>query len=551
MEKATSSETPSASAVKLQDGAEPGLNSGAFRRAWPWMALLLILALGFSLRMYQLDRRSVWLDEFWALAVSAGHALESGQPIGVIIDPAPPPPTSLANAVSWHEVWFATGETTHPPLYYIFLRLWREAFGESQAVARGMSVAFGLAAILLFYGVAGHLLSRTAALWSTLLMAVAVPQIVHSQEIRNYTPQLALALCATLAVLRMEKRGPSFARAAALAISLLALVLTHYFSVGFAAGLLVYALYRLPGRARWIAAAAFAAAAALFILTWGPRFWEQRVEFGVSATENNWLWDPYPLRGLRALRQAMLVPAQLICPLDEETEILSYLGAALFVLPLALWRRRPELQLPGLWLLSSVGMLVVLDATRSSLHLNHLRYSFIASPAVYLLLAGLAQNIRVVGHLLPALAALSCALPLRTHYGDAYVDWRWPAQGIREYVRPGDVMVFSSEGGPPYQAYQSFIVLSHYAGQLQGPVVIAPQRPDPAVVEQLRHLGRTTWLVTGVGWVEAEEILPGAKFQTRFQYYGTVDLWLMAWPDTDEGGDAPASSPASLPGDAQ
>lgn len=500
-------------------------------RAWPIVVLLMILALGLALRMYQLDRRSVWLDEFWAMAVSGGKALESGQPIDVLIDPAPPPPTSLENAVPWWEVWHATGETTHPPLFYLSLRLWREALGESQAVARAMAVAFSLAAIVLTYVIGRHISGRTVALWAALLMAVAVPQIVYAQQVRNYSMQLALAAAAAMAVVRIEKAGSSPLRLAALALSLAALMLTHYFSFGFAVGLLAYAALRLRGKALWHTFGAFAAAAVLFALLWGPQMWQQRVEFGVSPTENNWLWDPQPGRPWRAIKQALTVPAELIAPLDEQTAVLGYLGAALYVLPLALWRRRPELHLPYLWLIGSVGLILLMDVTRNSTHLIHLRYSFVASPAVFLLLAGLVRPIRVMRHALPALAALSCALPLRTHYTDAYVDWRWPAGALAEYARPGEAIVFVSDGGPPYQAYQSFIALSHYAGQLKGPVVIAPNHPGPAVIEELRRRGRTTWLVTGVGWVYPDQILPGATFEARYTYNGTVDLWIMTWPD--------------------
>ena len=516
--------------------AEIAKSRSLLARGWPLVVLGAILALGLVLRFYQLDRRSMWLDEFWAMAVSAGHALESGRPEGVVIDPAPPPPTYLEHAVPWHQVWFATGETTHPPLYYVVLRLWREAFGGSQAVARGMSVFFSMIALALMYDVARLILGRRAALWSTLLMAVAVPQIVHAQEIRNYAPQVALALGAALAVVRIEKLGTSKLRLIGLTLSLVALLLTHYFSVGFAAGLLLYAALTLRGAARWKALGAFAAAAALFLVMWGPRFYVQLGQFGVSATENNWLFDPSPGRWWRALKQAALVPAELICPLDEKTASFAYLGAALYLVPLLLWRRRPELRLPALWLAASVGMLLALDIARSSMHLSHLRYSYVASPAVYLVLVGMVSQMRVIRHILPALAALSCALPLRTHYEDAYVDWRWPAEemGLGQLLSPGDVVVFSSEGGPPYQAYQSFIVLSHYYGQIPGPIVIAPERPPADTIAELRQLGRETWLITGVGWVYPDQILPGAKIHVRHQYLGTVDIWRATWPDEDK-----------------
>src|SRR5688500_13369931 len=192
-------DAPAAEAAPAPEPASPAV------RVWVAIAMLLLLALALALRLHELDRRSMWMDEFWAMAVSGGKALESGQPTYVIIDPAPPPPTSLQNAVPWWRVWHATGETTHPPLFYLALRFWREAFGESQAVARGMAVAFSVAAIVLMYDVGRHVAGRTAALWAALLLAVAVPQIVNAQEVRNYAMQLFLALAAASSVVRIER----------------------------------------------------------------------------------------------------------------------------------------------------------------------------------------------------------------------------------------------------------------------------------------------------------------------------------------------------------
>src|SRR5690606_37520315 len=159
----------------------------------------------------------------------------------------------------------------------------------------------------------------------------------------------------------------------------------------------------------------------------------------------------------------------------------AYLGAALYVLPPFLWKRRPELRLPWIWLVGSVGLLLALDIARSTLHLTHLRYSFVASPAVYMLLCGIVAPMRWVRHLLPAAAALSCALPLRTHYTEPYVDWRWPIDDLRAWTEPGDVLVFTSEGGPYYQVHLAFVSIGHYLGEFPGPVVLT-QRNLPREV---------------------------------------------------------------------
>lgn len=499
-------------------------------------ALLAILLLAAGVRSFGIDRNGLWLDEVWTLALTAGNDFEAGLPINTIIEPPASRVTGLADAVPW---WRVAGEmgthVTHPPLYYVLLRIWREAFGEGDIAARMMSVFFSLVAVLLVYDVGRLLFGRSAGLWAALLMAIAPPQVLFAQEARNYTIQLALALAAASALLRIERAGASWPGLLGLCAALLALVMSHYFALGAAIALAIYAAVNLRGRTRWLALGAMAAAALLFLLIWGPAMWQQRQAFAVNAGYNAWLYDTAPGRPLRALADLMLIPARLLGVSGAPWLAIGYIAAAAYALPLLLWRRRRELLLPWLWLACILGVLLVLDVMRSSRHLEHVRYALLAGPGLYLLIAGMLAHLPRWQHIPPALATLVCiaALPAAWHEADLLAeDWRGAAAYIRANAQSGDVVVLSSESAVPYYSNIAYLGLSHYLGSMPGPFVLAQERPSPLLLAQLRQRssgGRTIWLVTVPAELDPNAVLPGVAFRERGDFVPVVLIWRGAW----------------------
>src|SRR5271169_4373008 len=78
-----------------------------------------VLLLGSALRLYGLDRQSAWADEITTL---------------LITDPA----------LTFTQFWHLALSDVHPPLYYLLLRFWSAAFGQSDLVARLPSAIFGI-----------------------------------------------------------------------------------------------------------------------------------------------------------------------------------------------------------------------------------------------------------------------------------------------------------------------------------------------------------------------------------------------------------------------
>ncbi len=128
--------------------------------------LLGIVALGVALRLINSNGRPLWYDEAFAM-------LYARLPYQTMLE------GTLAQSQG-------AAADVHPLLYYVSLQQWMRAFGDSAAVARSLSVAYGVGTILLAYGLMRELFDRRVALIVALFVAVSPFQIAYSQEARMY-----------------------------------------------------------------------------------------------------------------------------------------------------------------------------------------------------------------------------------------------------------------------------------------------------------------------------------------------------------------------------
>ena len=240
------------------------------------LLLILILATAGVARFAHINRYCYFFDEAWNDEVSTGRgSLHIRLPNNELIANLAKP-TSLVGALPWWRIWTNMDNVTHPPLYIIVLRWWRDIFGESPIISRACSATLSALAVLLLFDV-GRILHGTATgLWASLIMALAGAQIELAQEVRPYALLTLISLGALSALVRIEKYGPTLRRNIALGLLVLGMVLTHYFSAPAALAIGVYVLLRLRGRARRDAMISLVLAAIVYAVIWGPFFLQQR-----------------------------------------------------------------------------------------------------------------------------------------------------------------------------------------------------------------------------------------------------------------------------------
>jgi len=527
---------------------------------WVWTLLALILALGAYLRFHNLGARNLWTDEMLTLASVSGsdNALES-MPIGRWIDAACPVGTADENG-GWHELFSSLHYHPHPPLYYLLEWLLRPVLGPSDAAFRGLSAMASLLSILLLFLVCRELHSPPVALGAALIMALGWTQIYFAQEARSYSMLVCLALATSLAVVRLEKRGPSRLRCLALGLCALALLLTHYSAGGVLIALGVYAMIRLRGLPRRQAAGAILGAVLLFALLWTPLLLRQ-----VPAIHASGLWRRDEAAGhlLQTLTRAASIPLlHLSLPLPTMTRLIR-LGAVLYVLPLLLLRRRGDLLLWCMWAWAAVGQILFFDLWSGQLTAELLRYSMLATPAFIACYAALLCDRRIWCWALPASAIAACLMALPDADGFSCPQFAKPRyQDLGQYVcihsRPGDVFVFA-EPRPkgnlpvdmPWQVRMLYAEVSHYANGghgLGGPVLLVEGCVPPEALLRL-HGGQRIWLIADPLITCPLKVLPGTvPVDTRNSMCSKAGrVWLVSMPAPTEVAVSPEVSKSPSP----
>lgn len=427
----------------------------------------------------------------------------------------------------WAEMIARDARDVHPPLYYLVLKPWTLALGDSAVALRGLSVAWFVVALIAADRLAREAGDRDAGPIAVLLLSSGAFLLRYVQEARMYTQLLALLLVSSWALLRALRGGRrATAWWAAFALSAAAMAYTHYLGLFslvaqgvFVAGLLTARsrfrpseLWRDPDARR---AAAAGLAVVLLYLPWVPillrqqsqvseNYWAPSVEASPPLSPEFWR--------VMALRCFLHHRAQLPPDYPEDDTLYVYLGYILLATSIAilagLASRRDRLA----WLLV-VGVLLPIDISIVNSYRigrNLIENRYLIGPFAMLLigLAALLARIRsraerwlvvcpIAANLFMGAYAYQEALDLPVH-----PELRGIADEIAAQRRPGD-FVLSAETldyfGLMFHARDRFAVrqlrgtgpgVEHFMG---GPIFV----PEDFVDEEslLGAENRRIWVV--------------------------------------------------------
>lgn len=117
-----------------------------------------------------------------------------------------------------------------PPLYYVLLHFWMEAFGTSDAAVRALSGVLSVATLPVAWAAARRVGGRAVA-WTVLVMLASAPfAVYYATESRMYALVMLLTACGLLAVARAIER-PRPGNLVALAVVVAALLYTQYWAL--------------------------------------------------------------------------------------------------------------------------------------------------------------------------------------------------------------------------------------------------------------------------------------------------------------------------------
>lgn len=199
------------------------------------------LVVGLVLRVLLIGSKSMWLDEAFSVYVAQA---------------------------SWSDWPRGTADAFHPPLYYYGILHYWSQLGRSDGFLRLPSALFGALAIPLTYLLGRSLSGKGVGLSSAWLVALSPLLVWYSQELRNYSLLVSLALLSSLAFVRLLIR-PRVGWWLLYAAATVAAFYTHYFAVlllpvQLALLLAVLVQRRVRGLGLGAAAAAWPAIVALY-----------------------------------------------------------------------------------------------------------------------------------------------------------------------------------------------------------------------------------------------------------------------------------------------
>lgn len=373
------------------------------------LLLCLIVVLGLGIRLVMVEEKSLWQDELYTLASANGNNVfeatirpDDVEESGVsreqtIIEPSIPHRPSyywraIAEQQPWESFWDALSRNIQMPMYPMVMRLWASQIEASPLSFRYFSVLVGTLCIPVAFLLGQQLRDSRFGLLLAALVAVSGFQVTYSQTARVYALLTLLTLCSTWLLLRLlAQRGQVTGTWVGFGLVSVCGLYSHYlyvFILGFQA---TYALLRASA----LLGSDLKPFLQKLILTglgigvcyapWLPMFQAQQA-FQAEVGHGNLLglWNPLSLiERLWNILSDLIAPkfllAKILCTL-----LVGYGGYAL-------WKRpedRPILLLGGLWLLFIVGGMIGLDLLNQTHRILSKRYTMMASPALYLLLAG-------------------------------------------------------------------------------------------------------------------------------------------------------------------
>ncbi len=170
-------------------------------RLFQILATALLAAVYVAVRLKNLTTSCLWFDEIFSV-----HAAEH----------------------TWNTILsFVAKDLIHPPLFYIFLKLWIAVGGESLVWLRLLPLLFAVVAVVPFLLLCRELRANAwTRMIALLLFAVNGPLIKYAQEVRMYSLLLCLSLFSTWLFVKYFHKGKSLR---ILIIVNILLVYSHYF----------------------------------------------------------------------------------------------------------------------------------------------------------------------------------------------------------------------------------------------------------------------------------------------------------------------------------
>lgn len=168
---------------------------------WKSLPITSILFIAAILRLHNISRESLWVDEAYSVRVSQ-------LPLAEII--------------------YEATQDTHPPLYHILLHYWLIPFSVTEMSVRLFSVLCSIGIVYMIYKIGKLIFNRKIGLIAGIITAVNTFQIYYAQEARMYSLLGFLGLMSVYFFARIVKHKHSLKYQIGYVLSTTLLLYTHF-----------------------------------------------------------------------------------------------------------------------------------------------------------------------------------------------------------------------------------------------------------------------------------------------------------------------------------
>jgi mannosyltransferase len=411
-----------------------------------WLPLTLILLLATTLRLYQLNAESLWVDEF--------HSLRT-----------------LENLHSHVPIRF---------LYFVLLRGWT-IFSTADAWLRGLSVLFGVGSVLLTYSLGYRLVGKATGLIAAFMLAASPLFIFHSQEVRMYMLSTFLNIAGTLAIIRAFEKPTIAAFSRWIAARILVIYSTPINLLLLLPDALLILLRFRSQRRRLAGVAVGLLVLGLLFLPIAPNFIKASQSFLVRADQ-----IPGAAEIIGQLPAATVYWPMRQIPGEQVWFYGLYSFILLFPLGFLIFnkKRSSHLNWLAIWAFLPLFVLLLVSATVGNVWTP--RYLLVSTPYLIVLLsAGFVQVWqwkRLIASAIAIVYAVALSGGLLHYYGKKNItDWRSAVQTINTNERVGDLIVV------PTKFINDYVFTHYYSGSNSIYVVetlLPRQEAEQAIIEQ-------------------------------------------------------------------
>jgi len=387
-----------------------------------------------------------------------------------------------------------------------------DLFGTSPLAIRSLSAIFSIAAIAVLFDLCRLLGPTRIALLAAAIMALAIGQLDFAQDARNYPMLILLGLGAADLLVRIELFGIKPARVIGLLLLSSAAILTHYLAAGAIAALGGYALIRLRKGARLAAIGVFVAAGVVVLAVWG--YWLRGQIISLPSAHPGYLSEPADHHVRSTFLRIIGLPGK--CLFGESlaanmpAAVLLIAAFLTYVLPLVRTFRDRLSLFWLLWMIGTIGSAAATDLVRGSILMDYLRYTILASPAIYAVLAVNWPGRPILTYAVPLLAiALLAVLAGQRLAGgvESKEDWRRLTGDLNRAADSDDLLVFYGDD-PWISPGTWYMAFNYYFPKSRHPWLVLNRPVDVNLLRQLRTK-KSVWLIGKFPGADGPLVLPG------------------------------------------